>query len=494
MKKIIFFLTISNLAFATHIRTLYNTLDPQSVAQSLAFYELYPEAEEGQLALSRACDLLKTEVAVDVLAPVVNRLSGTSEDLTEKELTLIEGLAAHFPNRKLKGYQAKSEQEVISLPSDQIDLGKALILSQMDEGAQLAARNYSALLDLMALQIMARLPEHATAEQKIKETNRFIFQQMHFRFPPQSIYAKDIDLFTFLPSVMDNHLGVCLGVTALYLAISQRIDLPLEIITPPGHIYVRYNDNTQLINIETTARGVNMPSESYLGVNTRRLQLRTLKEVVGMTHVNQASVYLHSEKYTKAKHSYEKALPYMPDDEFLEELLAYAYLFDGDEQKGRALLEKVKDVVPDHAVCGHVIAKDYLEGKVDAEGIKAIFYQVDDSRNSIMAKQKKLYAVLEKYPEFRDGIHQLAVTWVQLNRTKEALELLLRYQELCATDPTVNYYLSVLHGERNDLKGCWKYLKIAEELTKQRRFYPKALRDLRLELSIHCPEDVDADS
>src|SRR5665647_1570782 len=105
----------------------------------------------------------------------------------------------------------------------------------------------------MALQILARLPPKASPQQKILKINELIFDEMRFRFPPHSLYAKDIDVYTFLPSVLDSHRGVCLGVSILYLCIAQRLDLNLEMITPPGHIYVRYRTTDQTINIETTA-------------------------------------------------------------------------------------------------------------------------------------------------------------------------------------------------------------------------------------------------
>ena len=56
---------------------------------------------------------------------------------------------------------------------------------------------------LMALQILAKLPSKPTPSQKIRAINDFIFYDMGFRFPPHSVYAKDIDLYTFLPSVID---------------------------------------------------------------------------------------------------------------------------------------------------------------------------------------------------------------------------------------------------------------------------------------------------
>lgn len=97
-------------------------------------------------------------------------------------------------------------------------------------------QSYEALIDLMALQILARLPKQASAEEKIIAINTFIFDEMGFRFPPHSLYAKDIDLYTFLPSVLDSRRGVCLGVSILYLCLAQRLELPLEMITPPGPV------------------------------------------------------------------------------------------------------------------------------------------------------------------------------------------------------------------------------------------------------------------
>lgn len=465
---------------------LFNSLDPSSVAQTLAYYELHPDHNP---SLQRAMELLKASSKEEVEV-ASTALSRASEQLTEDEVGLIEQLASHLPNRRLKGYYATSEKEVFACPSEEIDLGMALLLSQLDgkEDACLQARRYSAMLDLMALQILACLPANATPLQKIQETNRFIFDQMHFRFPPHSVYAEQIDLYTFLPSVMDNHLGVCLGVTALYLAIAQRIDLPLEIITPPGHIYIRYREGERITNIETTARGVNPPSETYLSVNTRSLQQRTLKEVIGMTHVNQASTYLHARKFEEAVATYEKAQPYMPEDALVKELLGYSYILTGKKEEGEALLRQIEGHVPDEAVVSHGIVEDYLAGKVGPEGIQAIFSRVDETRDSILEKQKELKEILEKYPNFKEGIQQLAVTWIQLHRMKEAIEVLKRYDALNPENPVTAYYLAVLHGERHDFKACWRYLKQAESITARRDFSPKALKELRRTLVLHCPE------
>ena len=403
--------------------------------------------------------------------------------LSEELIASIEKMADHLPNRKLKGYHVRSEEEVIALPSDQIDVGKALIFSQIKETeeARVQARDYSALLDLMALQILAKAPLDSSPLKKITATNELIFDDMHFRFPPHSVYVQKIDKYTFLPSVMDDHLGVCLGVSALYLAISQRIGLPLEALTPPGHIYLRYRHRDEKINIETTARGVHIPEEHYLSLTTPSLEVRTHKEVIGMTHVNEGSAYLQQENFARAAQSYETALPYLKDP-MVDELLGYCYCLTGKEKEGKELLIKSLDGER------RTTAADFLVGETDLDGIRAVFMHVDETKESIEKKKSVLEKVVKKCPKFREGLSQLAVCWLQLNRAKEALPYLERFQKLDPTDPTNSYYLSVIYGMRKDYKNCWLYFNHVCSLVSDRDKLPKALRELRRELTMVCPE------
>lgn len=496
-KYLLFFslplLTLSTpVSSVSHLQSLYHSLDPHSLTENLAFYELYPDTEEGKKSIERAARLLKTPSteAIAQLLPIVNPLKNNAAKLTLAEIEIVEQLGSRLSNRNLKGYCAVHEKDLFLLLPEEIDLGMALVLSQMsgEEEAHLEARRYSALLDLMALQIIAYLPPDATPEQKIQTTNHLIFDQMRFRFPPQSLYAQDIDRYTFLPSVMDNHLGVCLGVTTIYLAIAQRIDLPLEIITPPGHIYVRYREGNKQINIETTARGVHMPDETYLSVNTKSLKKRNMKEVIGMTYVNQASIYIHTGLYEKAINTYKKAHTFLPEEPLVKEFMGYCYLFTDQKEEGKVLFEQACTYQGEELVVEQSMIRDYLAGHVGPEGIKAVLLSVDEDNNSIIAKQKELEAIVALYPKFRDGLRQLAITWIQLNRPREALAALMQSHHLDPTDPVTEYYLSVLYKERQDFKNAWYFLKNAEAITAKVNFYPKALKELRRELLHHCPD------
>lgn len=486
-----------------HLKSLYSSLDPHSLSQHLAFYELYKESDEGKKALTHAWELLskgnKKENLVDLPFPqfdlqaIVSLVTRQSSDppihLPENQLQVIDSLSSHFANRKLKGSTIWSKEELLSLPSEEIDLGRGLLLNQYDEEENIRdkIRQYEASLDLMALQIYVRLSKNATPTDKIREINRFIFQEMRFRFPPHSLYAKDIDLYTFLPSVLDNRQGVCLGVSILYLCLAQRLNLDLVIITPPGHIFVRWEGGDEVVNIETTARGIDLPDETYLGLNTRKLHRRTLKEVIGMAFVNQASVYWMREEYVKTVSLYEKALPYLPDDPLIKMFLGLNYLFVDQKEKGKALLKEIRDFTFDYAVAPESLPIDYLDGHVDIEGLKAVFLAVDETRESILEKQKSLHKIVKKHPRFRAGILQLAVTYLQLNRGSESFDILKSYHDLDPNDPTIEYYLSAICVERWDYNHAWDFLKQAEKITRARNHYPKALKGLRHHLRAISP-------
>ena len=495
-------LTTTLFGELNHLPSLYHSLDPLSIAQSLAFYELYPDSKEGKESLERAWKLLSGEESTissalalpkldlqAIISLVTKQPSDPPFNLTDSQLEVMEKLGNKLHNRSLKGFQAWTQKEVIDLPSEEVDLSRALLICQFENDPDFKRKilQYEASIDLMALQIQKRLGHNASHEETVRQINSFIFQEMGFRFPPHSIYAKDVDLYTFLPSVLDSRLGVCLGVSILYLCIAQRINLPLEIITPPGHIYLRYPSDQGVLNIETTARGIHLPSETYLGINTRKLENRSIKQAIGWSFINQASVSWGKKDYATTVEIYEKALPYLPEDPLLRMFLGMNYLFIGKKKEGKELLSKV-DPLFDFAVSKETIPIDYLNGQVSIEGLQSIFTSVDEKRSSILEKQASLLKILKKYPKFRAGLLQLAITYLQLGRNSEALDVLIRYHTIDPTDATVEYYLAALSLDRLDYLNAWVYLKKAEELTQERDHNPKALKALKAELRKVCPD------
>src|SRR5580658_6814263 len=99
------------------LSALYSTLDPTSVSQHFAFYELYPKTPEGRQALKHAWELLSggcadwdPELILPSLdpKPLINFVNRSSQDsaptLNDEQLVVIDKLSRHLLNRQLKGY------------------------------------------------------------------------------------------------------------------------------------------------------------------------------------------------------------------------------------------------------------------------------------------------------------------------------------------------------------------------------------------------------
>jgi tetratricopeptide (TPR) repeat protein len=57
--------------------------------------------------------------------------------------------------------------------------------------------------------------------------------------------------------------GNCMGLSSLYLAVAERLELPIRGVEAPAHVFVRWDDGTFRRNIEATERGVEHDDRWY---------------------------------------------------------------------------------------------------------------------------------------------------------------------------------------------------------------------------------------
>ncbi len=501
---IVFVVCLCNLStvacgqYEERVALLYSSLKEDSLTELFAFYHLFPNEQLGQKAFSKGWDLINKHrvdkcemvnlfeipsIDIEMVVSLATLQSYQNRQiLSNEQLQLIDNISNHLMNRKLKGHMVWSIEETALLKDDEVDVARAILLHQFGPKERNEILSYEASLDMMALQILAKLDENPTYDQMIEKINLFIFHEMHFRFPPHSMWAKDVDLYTFLPSVLDNRHGVCLGVSILYLSLAQRLGLPLEVITPPGHIYLSFNGVEKKINIETTARGIHLEDEVYLGINTKGLKKRSIKEVVGLNFFNAAATAWHKDDYKKAIELYLKANAYIENDPTIHTFLGYNYLFIGDEKKGKEHLEIAKNHIDKEVVYGDTTIEDFLNGNVDANSIRIVYQEVDETRESILKKQNQIKNLLQNFPNFRDGLFHLAITFLQLGRSNEAYEALKQYNKLDQNNPTVEYYLTNIAMQRYEFKEAYKYIRNCEHLLNKANHKPKALTSLQYSL------------
>jgi tetratricopeptide (TPR) repeat protein len=116
---------------------------------------------------------------------------------------------------------------------------------------------------------------------------------------------------------LERKQGYCVGIASLYLVVAERLDLPVFAVATPSHVFLRYDDGTTRINIETLQQGASIPDEQYIreqkipersvrrGVFMRNL---TTDEFLAQVHNNLGVVYSERKDFVKAAKEYEAAL------------------------------------------------------------------------------------------------------------------------------------------------------------------------------------------
>ena len=181
----------------------------------------------------------------------------------------------------------------------------------------------------LADQTRAEIVSGSSGSASVEVLNRLVFTRLGIRGSPDLK-----DPCNLLPSrVLERKQGYCVGIAALYLALAERLQLPIFAVATPSHVFLRYDDGTVRINIETLQGGANIPDEQYIreqkipessirrGIFMRNL---TANEFLAQVHNNLGVVYSERKDYNAAAREYESALDLDP------RLPAALYNWDND--------------------------------------------------------------------------------------------------------------------------------------------------------------------
>lgn len=481
-------------------RIIYNSIPYHGLCELLSFSLLYPATQEGLESLQEAWklifpmhsssfdDLGRLITAAPDLVLMSSSAPTTNNSYQDQAIALIENAAKHLGNRRLKGYGVTDINLIVSLPPEELDLSRALLLAELEENPDRIQiiRVYEASLDWMALQIAATLQKDASDEDKIAAINKHLFQTLKYRFPSTRKYSKQVDSFSLLGKVIEARQGVCLGVSCLFASLAQRLNLPYVFITPPGHIFVRYETSKKYRNIETTASGIHIDDEKYLGLEMDVLPRRNNRETIGLAHINAGSTYWHKGDYVNALDQYGKARRYMGDDSLLLSLTGFCTCFNGDEQGGKEILRLALKNGQNLIMQPKSIVEDILSGNTDVASVQVIYNEVEKDRPALETYRQQLEEAVARCPKFRAGWLQLAMTWMELQREENAIDCLKKFHALDASDLTVEFLLAELSLSRQDPMQAWTYLKNAEMLGARRKKLPRSIKQLRTMLSAEC--------
>lgn len=308
-------------------------------------------------------------------------------------------------NRNKRGLRVLSIEGVLRLQEEDVDLGTAALILSRDWGTRQTLHAYRRKIDDMAETLQKQLKEKniPTDHRALPIINTYLFEELGFRTVQTADDPEDL----FLHIVLDRRRGYCLSLSILYLAIAERLGLPMYGVVAPGHFFVRYDDGRVRYNIETTSQGAfvedsyyldkfkppNRPNSLYMKNLTRRQTLgcfynnlgnsysqvglqdaafAALQRAVqlaphlGEAHTNLGNIYLHRQQHRQAIASYEQALALLGQDVITFNNMGTAWLQLKDYRKAESSLKTALSLNPDYTETYRNLALVYLsQGMTD---------------------------------------------------------------------------------------------------------------------------------
>jgi len=117
-----------------------------------------------------------------------------------------------------------------------IDLPRACLLVAQDAYPGLDVDGYVEELERHARRLGSRLREDVALEERVVALNEFVFDELGYVGNARDYYDPRN---SYLNEVIDRRTGIPITLAVLYMEIGQRIGLPMEGVSFPGHFLVR---------------------------------------------------------------------------------------------------------------------------------------------------------------------------------------------------------------------------------------------------------------
>ncbi len=141
-------------------------------------------------------------------------------------------------------------------------------------------------LALYEIELADRLGKVRTAADRAGVLASYLFREQ--------LFSASADLTspatTYIHRVMEGKQGYCLSLSAVILALGRRLGLPVHGVAAPRHFFVRLEDDTGRVNIETTEGGRIRPDEFY---RRRGISRPAEEEGVYLRNLTDAEVVAH---------------------------------------------------------------------------------------------------------------------------------------------------------------------------------------------------------
>lgn len=306
-------------------------------------------------------------------------------------------------NADKTGLYARSLEQVLNLPPEQIDIATAAMMISERWTDTVYGRRYLTKLDDMIREIRDRLEEKNLQinHKAIPVINKYLFDECNFKSVSEATNPEDL----FLHTVLDDKKGYCMSLSILYLSIAERLGLPMCGVVVPGHFFVRYDNGRIRFNIETTSNGNTAEDKYYIkkfnvpGNSRDTIYMTNLNslQTLGCLLNNLGNVYSSSGNTQAAQWALEKAVEINPSLAESRMNLGNLYLANDDTEDAIYQYYQALEINPEepkiHSNLANAYDKKGWLNDAIAEYQKALqlepnFVEVYENMARVYSKQK----------------------------------------------------------------------------------------------------------
>src|SRR3989442_3663548 len=148
----------------------------------------------------------------------------------------------------IQGQRLEGEFHALSACEDEdLDVETGAFLIAQFAYPDLDVTPYTKLLDAMAREMRDRLGRKASSEEIVKTINRYLFVEQGFAGNTSQYY--DVDN-SYLNKVLEQKTGIPISLSAVYLLVGKRLELPVFGVGMPGHFLVKYEADRYRIFVD----------------------------------------------------------------------------------------------------------------------------------------------------------------------------------------------------------------------------------------------------
>jgi regulator of sirC expression with transglutaminase-like and TPR domain len=214
--------------------------------------------------------------------------------------------------------------DIVTQSEERLNLAEAALLVAADEYPQLSVDAYLERLDEHAQAVRESLAEGAGLEETVIALNHYLFVEQGFTGNADDYYDPRN---SFLNDVLDRKLGIPITLSILYMEVGQRLGLPFEGVSFPGHFLVKCATNEGDVVLDPFWGGIPLSeddlrdrleetcgkSQAVSAPLAPLLSSAGKKETLVRMLRNLKGIYMKREEYLKALGTINRILQVQPD-------------------------------------------------------------------------------------------------------------------------------------------------------------------------------------